>query len=160
LDLSKSIIGRNNCIYMTLRFCYSIHLRAFCTGWNTGLSAKQNNKYQLLHKYSCPFYLIFMDPCIVVWISRNNIKMQPCNRIYYFKDNWRLKMIRAAHRSSSGALYYIFWLWFTWYFLRRHDFTSSILLHRKKYYINQRLQIQFRATDDEWCAARNMLRLQ
>jgi len=27
-------------------------------------------------------------------------------------------------------------------------------------YINQRLQIQFRAPDDEWCAVRNMLSLQ
>jgi len=27
-------------------------------------------------------------------------------------------------------------------------------------YINQRLQIQFGAPDDEWCAARNMLSLQ
>jgi hypothetical protein len=29
-------------------------------------------------------------------------KMQPCNRIYYSKVYWRLKMFRAAHRSSSG----------------------------------------------------------
>jgi hypothetical protein len=26
-------------------------------------------------------------------------------------------------------------------------------------YINQRLQIEFKAPDDEWCAARNMLKL-
>ena len=27
--------------------------------------------------------LIFMDPCIVVWSSRSNQQVQPCNRIYY-----------------------------------------------------------------------------
>ena len=52
-------------------------------------------------------------------------KMQPCNRIYYSEVYWRLKMFRAAHRSSSGALNCIC-----------------------------RLQIQFRAPDDERCAAR------
>ena len=31
-------------------------------------------------------------------------KMQPCNRIYYSKINWRLNMFRMAYRSSSGAL--------------------------------------------------------
>ena len=31
-------------------------------------------------------------------------KMQPCNRIYYSTVHWRLKMFRAAYRSSSGAL--------------------------------------------------------
>jgi hypothetical protein len=30
--------------------------------------------------------------------------MQPCNRIYYSTVHWRLNMIRAAYRSSSGAL--------------------------------------------------------
>jgi hypothetical protein len=48
--------------------------------------------------------LIFMDPCIVVWLSRNTNKMQPCNRIYYSTVHWRLNMFRGAHRSSSGAL--------------------------------------------------------
>jgi hypothetical protein len=45
-----------------------------------------------------------MDPCIVVWLSRNTNKMQPCNRIHYSTVHWRLNMFRAAHRSSSGAL--------------------------------------------------------
>jgi len=45
-----------------------------------------------------------MDPCIVVWLSRNTNKMQLCNRIYYFKVYWRLNMFRATHRSSSEAL--------------------------------------------------------
>jgi hypothetical protein len=30
--------------------------------------------------------------------------MQPCNRIYYSTVHWRLDMIRAAYRSSLGAL--------------------------------------------------------
>jgi hypothetical protein len=38
------------------------------------------------------------------WFSRNTIKMQLCNRIYYFKVYWRLNIFRAAHRSSSGGL--------------------------------------------------------
>jgi len=53
-----------------------------------------------------------MDPCIVVWVSRNTNKMQLCNRIYYFQVYWRLNMFRAAHRSSSGALNCICSLWF------------------------------------------------
>ena len=56
--------------------------------------------------------LIFMDPCIVVWLSRNTSKIQLCNRMYYSKVYWRLKMFRAAHRSSSGALNCICSLWF------------------------------------------------
>ena len=56
--------------------------------------------------------LIFMDPCIVVWLSRNSNKMQLCNRIYYSKVYWRLNMFRAAHRSLSGALNCICSLWF------------------------------------------------
>ena len=56
--------------------------------------------------------LIFMDPCIVVWISRNTNKMQLCNRIHFSKVYWRLNMFRAAHRSSSGALNCICSLWF------------------------------------------------
>ena len=46
--------------------------------------------------------LIFMDPCIVVWIRRNNQQDAPCNRIYYSKIYWRLNMFRAAFCSSSG----------------------------------------------------------
>ena len=37
-------------------------------------------------------------------LYRNTNKMQLCNRIYYSKVYWRLKMFRAAHRSLSGAL--------------------------------------------------------
>ena len=56
--------------------------------------------------------LIFMNPCIVVWISRNNQQDAPCNRIYYSKIYWRLNMFRAAYRSSSGAPNCIYSLWF------------------------------------------------
>ena len=48
------------------------YLTVWYAGWNTRLSAKQNNNYQVSHKYSCSFYLIFMDLCIVIWINRNN----------------------------------------------------------------------------------------
>jgi hypothetical protein len=56
--------------------------------------------------------LIFMDPCIVVWLSRNINQSQLCNRIYYSNVYWRLHMFRAAHRSSSGVLNCIWSLWF------------------------------------------------
>ena len=58
------------------------------------------------------FRLILMDPCIAVWLSRNTNKMQLCNIIYCSKVYWRLKMFRAAHHSSSGALNFICSLWF------------------------------------------------
>ena len=45
-------------------------------------------------------------------LSRNTIKMQLCNRIYYSKVYWRPNMFRAAHRSSSGGLNCICSLWF------------------------------------------------
>ena len=38
--------------------------------------------------------------------------MQPCNRIYYSKIDWRLNMFRAACRSSSGAPKCICSFWF------------------------------------------------
>jgi hypothetical protein len=94
-------------------------------------------------------------------------------------------MCRAAHRSSSGALNCICGHWFTcpygdrplprlsgkfyykaascWYFYwiiydARIHFPLSLGNGRSPHgYINQRLQVQFRAPDDERCAARNML---
>jgi hypothetical protein len=42
--------------------------------------------------------------------------MQPCNRIYYSKIYWRLNMIWAAYRSSSGAPNCICSLWFIYLF--------------------------------------------
>jgi len=69
-------------------------------------------------------------------------------------------MFRAAHRSSSGALNCICSLWFI-YCNEVKDFVYIIhspftLLQ----YINQRMQIQFRAPDDERCAAGNTMSLQ
>jgi hypothetical protein len=67
-------------------------------------------------------------------------------------------MFRKAHRSSSGALNCICNIWFI-YCNKVKDrlciiYTKSFTLLQ---YINQRLQIQFTAPDDERCAARNML---
>jgi len=95
-------------------------------------------------------------------LSRNTNKMQFCNRIYYSNVYWRLNMFRAAHRSSSGALNCICSFWFIcrcqgWV----GNFPLSLGNGRSPHgHIIQRLQIQFRAPDDERCAARNMLSLQ
>jgi len=87
------------------------------------------------------------------WLSRNTNKMQLCNRIYYSKVYWTLNMFRTAHRSSSGALNCNCSLWFIWV----GNFPLSLDNGRSPHgYINQRLQIQFRAPNDELCAARNM----
>jgi hypothetical protein len=61
-------------------------------------------------------------------------------------------MFRAAHCSSSGAPNCICSLWFI---------CPLIFGNGRSPYgrINQSLQIQFGAPDDEWCAARNMLSL-
>jgi len=50
------------------------------------------------------FFLIFMDSCIVVQLSRNNQQDATLYRIYYSTVHWRLNMFRTAYRSSSGAL--------------------------------------------------------
>jgi len=96
---------------------------------------------------------------ITLTLSRNTNKMQFCNRIYYSKVYWRFNMFREAHRSSSGALNCICRLWFIYPCgdrpLPRLGNGRSPHGH-----INQRLQIQFRAPDDDRCAARNMLSLQ
>jgi len=68
-------------------------------------------------------------------------------------------MFRAAHRSSSGGINCIFGLWFICPYGDRP--LPRLGKGRSPYgHINQRPQIQFRAPDDEWCAARNMLSLQ
>jgi len=64
----------------------------------------QMNKYNFIFYKYCHYFF--------KWLSRNTNKMQLCNRIYYFKDYWRLHMFRPAHRSSSGALNCICSLWF------------------------------------------------
>ena len=94
--------------------------------------------------------------------------MQLCNRLYYSKVYGRLSMFRAAHRSSSGALNCVCSLWFIYQCGDRPlsrlsekwitHFPLSLGNGRSPHgHINQRLQIQFRAPDDERCAARNML---
>ena len=94
-------------------------------------------------------------------LSRYTNKMQPCNRIYYSKIYWRLNMFRAAHRSSSEAPKCICSLWFIYPCGDRSLPRLSLGNGRSPHgYINQRLQIQFGAPDDERYAARNMLSLQ
>jgi len=67
-------------------------------------------------------------------------------------------MFRAAHRSSSVALNCICSLWFIYTCGDRP--LPRLGNGRSPYgYINQRLQIQFKAPDDEQCVARNMLSL-
>jgi len=79
-------------------------------------------------------------------------------------------MFRVAHRSSSGVLNCICSFWFIYPCgdrpLKRLSgkwihFPVSLGNGRSPHgCINQRLQIQFRAPDDERCAPRNMLSLQ
>ena len=101
---------------------------------------------------------------VVKYLSRNTNKMQLCNRIYYSKVYWRLNIFPAAHRSSSGALNCICSLWFIYPCVDRPlpKLSGRCLGYGRSPhgYINQRLQIQFRAPDDERCAARNMLSLE
>jgi len=86
--------------------------------------------------------------------------MQPCNRIYYTNVNLRLNMFRAAYRSLSGALNCICSLWFI-YACGERPFPLRLDYGRSPHvYVNQRLQIEFRAPDYERYAARNMLNLQ
>jgi len=114
--------------------------------------------------------LIFMDPCIV------DYSVEIPTRCSFVIEFIILKFIEgstcfdAAHRSSSGALNCICSLWFMcpcgdrplprlngkWIHLPL-SFDNGRSPHG---HINQRLQIQFRAPDDERCAARNMLSLQ
>ena len=74
-------------------------------------------------------------------------------------------MFRAAHRSSSGALNCICSLWFIYTCGDRplSSLSGSVSLDNGRsphVYVNQRLQIQFRAPDGERYAAGNMLSLQ
>ena len=91
--------------------------------------------------------------------SRNTNKMQLCNRIYYSKVYLRLNMFRAAHRSSSGALNCVCSLWFIYPCGDRPlPRLSGKSIH--PFPTQPWLQTQFRAPDDEQCAARNMFSLQ
>jgi len=77
-------------------------------------------------------------------------------------------MFRAAHHSKSGALNCVYSIWFIytcsdgplsrpsgWFFPLSLGNGRSPHVH-----INQRMQTQFRASDDERCTARSMLSLQ
>jgi hypothetical protein len=87
--------------------------------------------------------------------------MQPCNRIYYSKIYWILNMFRAAHCSSSGAPNCICSLLFIYTCGDRPlsrlngnsiptQFSLSLDNGRSPHVCtNKRLQIQFRAPDDE-----------
>jgi len=80
--------------------------------------------------------------------------MQLCNRIYYSKVYGRLNIFGAAHRSSSGAPNCICSLWLICPYgdrpLPRLSQPLSLGNGRSPNgNINQRLQIQFRAPDDE-----------
>jgi len=91
-------------------------------------------------------------------LSRNTNKMQLCNRICYSKVYWRLNMFRAAHGSSSGALNYTCSLWFIYPCGDRPLPRLSLGNGRSPHgYTKQRLQVQFRAPDDERCAPQNIL---
>jgi hypothetical protein len=112
--------------------------------------------------HTCVNSFVFVQQVLnslISLLSRNTNKMQLCNRTYYSKVYWRQNMFRTAHRSSSGALNCICSLWFIYPWGDRP--LSRLGNGRSPHgYINQRLQIQFRAPDDERCAARNMLSLQ
>ena len=97
-----------------------------------------------------------------IWSVEITNKMQHCNRIYYSKIYQRLNMFRAAYRSLSGAPNCICRLWFIYLcgdrpLSRLGDFPPSLdngwSPHR---YINQRLQIQFGAPDDERYASKHV----
>jgi hypothetical protein len=116
--------------------------------WNKRHFEEKNGECAACLKYSVLF-LIFMDPCIVVWLSRNTKKVQPCIRIYYSTVHWRINMFRAAYRSSSGALtvFAVSGL-HTHVVTGRSQVKSSQFPLRLDYgrsphaYVNQRLQIQ------------------
>jgi hypothetical protein len=114
------------------------------------------------HKISQNVNMPILYSRIIVWLSRNTNKMQVVIEIYNSKVYWRLNMFRVAHRSSSGALNCICSFWFI-YPCGDRPLSRPLSLENGRSplgYINQRLQIQFRAPDDERCATPNMLDLQ
>jgi len=88
-------------------------------------------------------------------LSINTNNMQLCNRIYYSKVFFKSQHVSSGTpiiiRSSK---------------LHLHPLVYMVIGRcqgngRSPYgHINQRLQIQFRAPDDDRCVARNMLSLQ
>jgi hypothetical protein len=138
------------------------------SSWRANLSPRSRRSLKFLKaanvgntklKY-CQWVPLGLKTKYVFLVSRNTNKMQFCNRIYYSKVYWRLNMFRAAHRSSPGALNCKCSLCFIYPCgdrpLPRLNLGNGRSPHG---YINQKLQIKFRAPDDERCAARNMLSL-
>ena len=96
-----------------------------------------------------------------IWLSRNTNKIQLVIEFIIPTFNEGSTFFRGAHLSSSGALklyllplvYIPMW----WPAVVKAEWDNGRSPHG---YINQRLKIQFRAPDDEWCAPRNMLSFQ
>jgi len=107
-------------------------------------------------------HLILMDPCIADYSvetpTRCSFVMEFIIR-KFFEGSACLERHTA---SSSGALNCICSLWFIFPYGDRPFFPPLSLGNGRSPYghINQRLKIQFRAPDDERCAAWNMLSLQ
>ena len=82
---------------------------------NSLLSWHKDNRHHGYHGCCCSYCLsglIFMDPCIVVRLSRNTNMMQLVIEFIIPKIYWGLDMFRVADRSSSGTLNCICSLWF------------------------------------------------
>jgi hypothetical protein len=93
-------------------------------------------------------------------LSRNTNKMQLCNRIYFLKAQHVSSGTPLIIRSSKLYLQPMVYMTIWWPAIAKH-FPLSLGNGRSPYgHINHRLQIQFRAPDDERSAAGNMLSLQ
>ena len=107
-------------------------------------------------------FLIFMDPCIVVWISRNSKEDATSQQNLLFQC-----LLRAQHflsgipliiRSSKLYLQLLVYIHMWWRAVVKSEWELRLDNSRSPHvYVNQRLQIQFRAPDDEQYPARNML---
>ena len=101
---------------------------------------------------------MFVDPCILVWLTRNTNKMQPVTEFII------LKLLKAQHvsngvpliiRSSKLYLQPLMYILMWWPAVVQAGFPPKLDNGRLPHgYINQRLQIQFRAPDVERYAAR------
>ena len=106
---------------------------------------------------------------ITVLLSRNTKKMQLCNGIYYSKVFLKAQRVSSGTpliiRSSKLYLQPLYYMPIWWPAVAKPEweishFPLSLGNGRSPYgHIIQRLQIEFRAPDDERCAARNTLSL-